>query len=90
MELLYNVKRQTLTMFGQSVGIEPVDNKIYLDILIDRNSVEVYANNGRAVITNAFLPDENGLEYVLYNSGGELFVDKLEFIELKPVWGGKR
>lgn len=90
MELLYNVKRQTLTMFGQSVTIEPVDNKIYLDILLDRNSVEVYANNGRAVISNTFQPDENSLEYVLYNSGGELFVEKLEFIELKPVRGGKK
>jgi fructan beta-fructosidase len=85
-ELLYNVKRQTLSLLGQTVSLEPVDNKIYLEILVDRSSIEVYANNGRAVLTYAFSPDAGGLEYVLYNTGGELMVDKLEFIELKSVW----
>ena len=88
-ELLYNVKRQTLSILGQTVPLEPVDNKIYLEILIDRSSIEVYANNGRAVITNTFTPDENALEYLLYNTGGELMVDKLEIIELNSAWRSK-
>ena len=85
-ELLYNVKRQTLSLLGQTVGLEPVDNKIYLEILIDRSSIEVYANNGRAVITQVFSPDAGGLEYVLYNTGGELMVDKLEIVGLESIW----
>jgi fructan beta-fructosidase len=88
-ELLYNVKRQTLSVLGQTVPLEPIDNKIYLEILIDRSSIEVYANNGRAVISNTFTPDENALEYLLYNTGGELMVDKLEIIELNSAWKSK-
>jgi fructan beta-fructosidase len=89
-ELMYNVKRQTLSLMGQTVPLEPVDNKIYLDILIDRASVEIYANNGRAVISAAFVPDKGALEYMLYNTGGELMVDKLEFNGIKPVWGKRK
>ena len=84
-ELLYNVRRQTLSLLGQTVTVEPVDNKIYLDILIDRSSIEVYANNGRFVLSSTFQPAVNSLEYMLYNTGGELMVDKLEFIDLIPV-----
>jgi fructan beta-fructosidase len=88
-ELLYNVKRQTLSVLGQTVSIEPVDNKIYLEILIDRSSIEVYANNGRAVVSGTFVPEAGGLEYVLYNTGGELMVDKLEITELNSAWTSK-
>lgn len=85
-ELLYNVKRQTLTILGHTVPVEPIDNKIYLDILIDRSSIEVYVNNGRAVVTSTFTPEPGALEYILFNTGGELMVDKLEFIELNSAW----
>ncbi|MCL1822376.1 MAG: glycoside hydrolase family 32 protein [Prolixibacteraceae bacterium] len=85
-ELTYNVKRQVLSIFGQSVPLEPVDNKISLDILIDRASIEVYANNGRAVMTNSYMPDDYGLDYFLYNTGGEINVDKLEITGLNTVW----
>ena len=85
-ELMYNVKRQALTLLGQTVSLEPVDNKIYFDILIDRSSVEVYANNGRAVITAVFNPAEGSDNYILYNTGGELLVDQLEIFELSTIW----
>lgn len=88
-ELLYNVKRQTLSILGQTVPLEPIDNKIFLEILIDRSSIEVYANNGRAVVTHTFLPDPAALEYLLYNTGGELMIDKLEITELKSSWREK-
>lgn len=85
-ELTYNMKRQVLTIFGQTIPLEPVDNKIYLDILIDRSSIEVYANNGRAATSNSYMPDDYGVEYFLYNQGGEITVDKLEVTSLNTVW----
>lgn len=85
-ELIYNVRRQTLSMLGQTIPLEPVDNKIYLEILIDRSSVEVYANNGRAVLSSSFFPASDALNYLLYNTGGELMVEKLEVFELKQIW----
>lgn len=85
-ELVYNVRRQTLFILGKSVPLEPVDNKIFLEILIDRASVEVYANNGRTVISNLFFNKENDLGYILFCTGGELMVEQLDIFELQSAW----
>jgi len=85
-ELIYNVRRQTLSILGQTIPLEPVDNKIYLEILLDRSSLEVYANNGRAVLSATFFPAPDAINYLLYNTGGELMVDKLEIHEIKQIW----
>lgn len=85
-ELLYSVKRQTLSVLGETVPVEPIDNKIYLEILIDRASIEVYINNGRINLSNCFFPDEGSLGYQLFNTGGELLVEELEIYPLKSVW----
>ena len=85
-ELVYNVKRETLSLLGQTVPLSPVDNKIHLDILVDRSSVEVFANNGRAAISCNFFNQENDNGYILFNTGGELLVEELEIYEMKSIW----
>ncbi len=85
-ELVYNVKRETLSLLGQSVPLTPVDNKIYLDILLDRSSVEVFANNGHAAISCNLFNQENNKGYILYNTGGELLVEELSIFEMKSIW----
>jgi fructan beta-fructosidase len=85
-ELLYNVKRGTLTCLGSTIPIEPIDNKIYLEILIDRSSIEVFANNGRAVMSNCYTPDPDGDEVKLINTGGELLVEQLDIYSMNSIW----
>lgn len=85
-EMVYNVKRGILSLMGQSVPLEPVDNKITLDILIDRSSIEVFANNGRAVISSVAFNEENDRSFVLFNTGGEIVVEELEMTPVKSVW----
>lgn len=84
-EILYNVKRGTLSFLGITVPVPAVDNKIMLEILIDRSSIEIFANGGQTVISNCFFPT-NGKELVLFNTGGELGVEKLDIYELKSIW----
>ncbi|MFZ2796726.1 MAG: glycoside hydrolase family 32 protein [Prolixibacteraceae bacterium] len=84
-ELVYNVKRNTLSLMGMTIPLEPVDNKIYLDILIDRASVEVFANNGRSAISGILFAEENHDDYLLYNTGGELQVEELEISTLRSI-----
>lgn len=85
-ELLYNVKRQTLSLMGHSIGLAPLDNKISLDILIDRASAEVYANGGIASISSLIFPEENDRDFVLFNNGGELLVEEMTITEIKSPW----
>ncbi len=89
-ELLYNVRKQTLTILGQTVPLEPVDQTISLDILIDRTSVEVYANQGKVVISNILFAGETDKGHVLYNTGGELMVEELRITPLSPAWNNPR
>jgi fructan beta-fructosidase len=85
-ELMYNVKRQTLSLLGQSIGLAPLDNKISLDILVDRASVEVYANGGIASISALLFTPENDKDFTLFNTGGELLVEELTITEIKSIW----
>jgi len=88
-ELVYNVKRQTLTILGMTMPLEPIDNKIQLDILLDRASAEVYANNGRGVLTNVFFNEVPDQELILFNTGGELLVEELDIFSLKSAWAAE-
>jgi len=85
-ELMYNVKRQSLSILGQSIGLAPLDNKITLDILVDRASVEVFANGGIASISALTFTPENEKDYILFNTGGELLVEELTVYEMNSVW----
>jgi fructan beta-fructosidase len=85
-EILYNVKRGVLSVFGNTVPLMPIDNKIKLEILLDRASVEIFANDGQTVISNCFIPEE-GLEDVeLFTNGGELEVTKMDIYEMESIW----
>ncbi|SHF78691.1 levanase [Mariniphaga anaerophila] len=85
-ELLYDVKRGVLSVLGTSAPVMPVDNKITLEILVDRASIEVFANGGQTVISNCFNPEEGAENLVLFNNGGELKVNKLDIFKLNSAW----
>lgn len=85
-EILYNVKRGTLSVLGSTIPLLPENNKIKLDILLDRSSIEVYANDGKAVATNNFTPDPKAKDLILFTNGGELGIDRLDVFEVESVW----
>ncbi|MCF6333287.1 MAG: glycoside hydrolase family 32 protein, partial [Draconibacterium sp.] len=85
-EILYNVKRGVLTVLGSTVPLMPIDNKIKLEILLDRSSIEIYANDGQSVVSNCFTPDEGAEGVVLFTNGGELGVKKLDIYKMNSAW----
>lgn len=85
-EIMYNTAAKTLTCLGKSAVVEPVDGVVKLEILLDRSSIEIFANNGEVVMSSCFSPVENAFGLTLYNTGGELFVEKLEVYPMKSIW----
>jgi sucrose-6-phosphate hydrolase SacC (GH32 family) len=85
-EIMYNVKTKILSCLGSSAMVEPVDGKIKLEILLDRSSLEIYANDGKVVLSSCFVPGENSNGLYLFNIGGELFVEKLEVYPMRSIW----
>jgi levanase/fructan beta-fructosidase len=86
MEIMYNSKKNTLSCLGKSVFVEPVDGVIKLDILLDRSSVEIFANDGKVAMSSCFVPIEDAYGVYLFNMGGELGVEKLEIYPIKSIW----
>ena len=74
------------SVMGVSAPVVPINNKISLDILIDRTSVEVFANEGQTVISNCFTPDEGVEGLVLFCTGGEIIVDNLDIFKMNSAW----
>ena len=85
-EIMYNVKRGTLDVLGKSIPVVANDNKISLEILVDKTSIEIFANGGQTVISNCFTPDPKSHEYSLVNNGGEIEVIKMDVYEMKSAW----
>jgi Beta-fructosidases (levanase/invertase) len=88
-EINYETKSKTLSCLGKSAVIEPVDGIIKLEILLDRSSLEIFANDGKTVLSSCFSPNEDGDGIYLFNTGGELLVQKLEIYPLKSIWNAK-
>lgn len=89
-EIMYNIKSKTLSCLGKSVAVEPVDGNIRLEILVDRSSIEIFANDGKAVLSSCFTPQENGDGLYLFNTGGEILVEKLEIYPMKSMYDKKK
>ncbi|MCY1721232.1 glycoside hydrolase family 32 protein [Prolixibacteraceae bacterium Z1-6] len=85
-EILYNVKRGTLSVLGTTTPLPAVNNKIKLEILLDRTSIEIFANDGQTVISNCFTPNEKAMNAVLFTNGGELGIDKLDVYKIESIW----
>ncbi len=85
-EVLYNVTRGMLSVLGSTVPLMPVNNILKLEILMDRSSVEIYANDGQTVVSNCFTPTEGAKDIVLFTNGGELGVVRLDVYEMESAW----
>jgi levanase/fructan beta-fructosidase len=82
----YNVARGMFELQGSKINFKPENNKVDLELLIDRSSVELFIDGGRQVISTTHVPDPKSLRYLLYSIGGEILVEQLEVHELKSAW----
>ena len=88
-EIMYTVKNNSLTCLGQSTVIQPIDGTIKLEILVDRSSIEIFANDGKVVLSSTFNSKEKADGIYLFNTGGELMIEKLEIYPMTSIWEKK-
>ena len=60
-----------------------------IEILIDRNSVEAFFDNGKMVMVNPLQSAKNQERLVIKADGNQLLVHNLEVYELKSIWEGQ-
>lgn len=89
-EVLYTAKNNELTCLGQTMKVSPINNKISLDILVDRTSLEIFGNDGVNNMSICYTSKAKKPKHHLVTIGGELNVDFMEISTLKSIYREKK
>jgi fructan beta-fructosidase len=87
--LKYTQAKKVIECLDRQALVEPKNGKVNLEILVDRSSIEIFANDGEVVLSSCFNPEADNDDLVLWTQGGELFVDDLEIYQIRSVWPAK-
>lgn len=67
--------------------LSPVDRRwITVKILVDRSSVEVFGNDGRAVLTDQIFPNEPSGEISVYVTSRSVTLKSVAVYQLASIW----
>ena len=70
----------------QEAPLAPHGNSVKLHLFVDRSSVEVFGNEGQAVITDRIFPHQHSQAIELDSSGAQARCRSLEIWQLKSAW----
>jgi len=84
--ITYNVEKSQLTCRDRKAVLKPVDGKIDLELLVDRNSIEIFANSGRVYMPIGGILPEDDKSVKLFSEGGTTNLEKLDVWELNSIW----
>jgi len=85
-KVIYDAKARTLSSGNVRSPLEAVDGAINLRILLDRTSLEVFANDGRLYIPRCITPKDDNLSLSATCGKGRVKVRSLWVHELKSAW----
>jgi len=82
----YSAEKKALTCLGKEAPLEVENDLIKLRILVDRTSIEVFAHDGKVVMTSCSLPDPDSPGLELFSDGGSPKILSMTVYELKSAW----
>ncbi|AQQ10327.1 Levanase precursor [Sedimentisphaera cyanobacteriorum] len=82
----YDVSSEQLTCLGSSAPVSLKNGKLTLEILADRMSIEIFAQNGRYYMPIGADLTENPKSLELCSEGGNAFVESMDVYTLKSIW----
>lgn len=85
----YDVAKQELSALGKTAPLKLLDGRLRLRILVDRTSLEVFADDGRVQMASCFLPAAENRSLGIFATGGRARVVSLEAYELHSIWPAK-
>ena len=62
------------------------NGKVTLRILVDRSSVEVFADRGQRTITDQVFPDRDSRAIRVFSNGGRAQLEKITIRQLRSIW----
>ncbi len=86
MPVVYNAKGGKLTCGKCRAPLRPKDGKVRLELLVDRISVEIYANDGRVYMPIGVIPPDGDETLSVFAKGGTAKATSLAVWTLKSAW----
>ena len=84
--VVYDVENQELSCLGNKASLKPVNGKIQLELLVDRTSIEIFANHGRIYMPIGVILAGNSKSFEIFTKDGNVEVNSLEVFELSSIW----
>ena len=95
-EIVFDIRGQKLTWSasqlsgaGASAPLTPINHKLTLRILVDRTSIEVFANAGAVSLTTAMTPTQAAKPISLSATGGEARIVELRLWRMRSILSKK-
>ncbi len=82
----YDVHEQKLSCGEQSGPLALQGGRLSLVVLVDRSSIEAFANEGEVAVSAGILPEEDNLSLEIYSKNGVTHIDTLSVYELRSIW----
>jgi fructan beta-fructosidase len=89
-EIKYSVAKAVLGLGEIAAPLKLPDNRLRLRILVDRSSIEVFADHGQVTLSAVVLSDSRDRNSSLAADGGKIRVVSLETNQLESIWLQKR
>jgi fructan beta-fructosidase len=84
--LEYDAEKKELKLLGKTAPFAPTDGKLRLRIVVDRSSIEVFANDGLVTMSSCFIPSRDAKTSPLSLTGDGAQVTSLDVRDLKSCW----
>lgn len=86
-KIRYEVTEKNLLAGGAKMPLTPIGGRVKLRVLVDRATIDAFANDGRVAVCYNFLPVEGSKPLELSAMGGPARLVSLVVYELKSAWG---
>lgn len=84
--ITYDVKKQTITCKNVSAPLKPSKGVVELRVLVDRGSVEVFANDGAVAMSVHALAPEADKTVAAFARGGTAQAKAIDVYQMKSAW----
>jgi len=85
-EVTYSAKDRELACLDKRAPLAPDAGKIRLQFLVDRTSIEIFANDGRVYMPMGIVLDDMNRSLAIHARGGAAQIASLEINELRSAW----
>ncbi len=86
-KIAYNLGKRIINLSGIEAPLAPFNNEIKLRLVIDRTSIELFANNGIIQIAKCFVNQDKVPADLTISGNKNLSEVKTKAYQLKSVWG---